>query len=204
MNIETLFEKYNNSPKGIIQAGSHHAEEYKIYLKYLDHNILLFEPQPEAFLTSVEVARKATVANLALGSFNGLVDLFIPSSHNASASVLVPRLHLLQYPQYVFDSSIRVHQVRLDDFMEECHLHSRYDTLILDVQGYELEVIKGAVKTMADINFVFTEVNREELYFGCVLFDDLEQFMYALGFQLLEIEWFGGTWGNAIYGRNRR
>ena len=34
----------------------------------------------------------------------------------------------------------------------------------IDVQGYELEVFKGAQKTLRTINAIITEVSREPLY----------------------------------------
>lgn len=201
MNIETLFQVFDTNPTGIIQAGSHHAEEYFVYLRYLRKNMLFFEPQPEAYAISKKLAKCADVVNLALGAYSGTVNLYIPSKHNASASVLPPKLHLRQYPEYVFDEVLPVQQVRLDDYIQEHKLAGRYDTLILDVQGYELEVLQGAVETLKDISYIFTEVNREELFFGCVLVGELEEFLFSFGYELLDVEWFGGSWGNAIYGR---
>ena len=34
----------------------------------------------------------------------------------------------------------------------------------MDVQGYELEVLKGATKTLEQVDYVYCEVNRDEVY----------------------------------------
>lgn len=57
------------------------------------------------------------------------------------------------------------------------------DTLVVDVQGAELLVLKGAAKALAQVKAVVSEVSTQPLYEGGVLFDELCAFMLARGFE---------------------
>ena len=78
--------------------------------------------------------------------------------------------------------------------------------LNIDVQGYELEVLKGAVKTLTKIDYIYSEVNRKELYENCVIVNDLDKFLDFFGFIRCETKWWNnvGTWGDALYIKKNR
>ena len=68
----------------------------------------------------------------------------------------------------------------------------------MDVQGYELEVLKGAAELLADIDYIHAEINRVELYEGCVMVSDLDMFLQD--FVRVNTEWWPGQdWGDAFY-----
>ena len=71
--------------------------------------------------------------------------------------------------------------------------------LNIDVQGYELEVLKGGIKTLENIDYIYSEVNRNELYENGVLVEDLDEFLYQYNFRRITTSWCGGTWGDALY-----
>jgi hypothetical protein len=113
-----------------------------------------------------------------------------------SSSILKPRKHLEQYPQIIFDQEEVVEMVRLDDFLSE---KQNYNFLTIDVQGYELEVLKGSQEMLTNISGILTEVNRDELYENCVQVGQLDDFLDLFDFQRVETNWEGGTWGDAFY-----
>ncbi|MBA4055315.1 MAG: hypothetical protein C0490_11435 [Marivirga sp.] len=57
----------------------------------------------------------------------------------------------------------------------------------MDVQGYELEVLKGATKTLANTHFVLLEMQNHEIYKGAPKYFELDEFLRASGFELFEI-----------------
>jgi FkbM family methyltransferase len=61
------------------------------------------------------------------------------------------------------------------------------DLLKLDVQGYELEVLKGAVKTLTAAPAVLIEVSTVELYQGSPLFHEVVAFMEAHGYRVYDV-----------------
>jgi hypothetical protein len=69
----------------------------------------------------------------------------------------------------------------------------------MDVQGYELEVLKGSKKTLENVEYIYTEVNRANVYDGCVQIEELDSFLRGFGFGRKETNWEGVTWGDALY-----
>jgi len=70
----------------------------------------------------------------------------------------------------------------------------------MDTQGYELEILKGAVNTLEHVDYIFTEISNEEIYKGTALIEDLDEFLEPRGFKRVETHWQGkGNWGDAFY-----
>ncbi len=84
----------------------------------------------------------------------------------------------------------------LDSYLNLPH---SYNFINIDVQGYELEVFKGAVNTLEKIDYIITEVNRAELYKNCVQIEELDSFLSQHGFARDITSWDGDTWGDAFY-----
>jgi hypothetical protein len=63
----------------------------------------------------------------------------------------------------------------------------RADFLKLDVQGYELEVLKGAEQVLSSVEAVMMEVNLIAVYEGAPLADEAVAFMAARGFRVYDV-----------------
>jgi FkbM family methyltransferase len=61
------------------------------------------------------------------------------------------------------------------------------DFLKLDVQGYELEVLKGAEQVLASVEAVMMEVNLIEVYKGAPLANEAVAFMAERGFRVYDV-----------------
>ena len=51
------------------------------------------------------------------------------------------------------------------------------------MQGYELEVFKGATKTLESIDLILAEINKEEMYKDCARVEDLDNYLQGFGFE---------------------
>ena len=71
--------------------------------------------------------------------------------------------------------------------------------LNIDVQGYELEVLKGADSILGCIQFMILEVNLDEMYEGCPLVEELDEFLKKCNFERIHTYWQSTSWGDAIY-----
>ena len=80
-----------------------------------------------------------------------------------------------------------VETMRLDDIPEvtDC------DYLKLDVQGGELDVLKGAARLLKGVIFVHTEVEFAPVYRNQPLFADVDEFLRESGFELIDLMKFG-------------
>jgi hypothetical protein len=72
---------------------------------------------------------------------------------------------------------------RLDDFKSEWEKYSRI-FLKIDVQGFELSVLKGAAETLMNCAHVSVECSETELYVGQALSQDVTAFLTEHGFKL--------------------
>jgi len=198
LDFNKLKEKYNMDIKGIIHIGGHHGQEFKTYTENNIRNVMFFEPVPATFkILKENVGDKAILHNVALGNENKKITMFIETANQGqSSSILEPGIHTKQYPHITFDSKLEVDMVRLDDFIKDSF---DYNFINIDVQGYELEVMRGAVKTLTKIDYIMSEVNRDEVYINCSKVNELDSFLSDFGFNRVETTWDGGTWGDAFY-----
>ena len=76
---------------------------------------------------------------------------------------------------------------RLDDWVAR-HQLSAPDLIKLDVQGFELEVLRGAEKSLAQTKAVLLEASFQNFYQGQCRFDELVSWLAAAG---LHVRAFG-------------
>lgn len=198
MNVASLIAKRKLKVTGIIHVGGHYAEEDQLYLRAGVDKRMYFEPVYENFAElKKRVQPGAILHNVALGSENKTGEMFIESANQGeSCSLLEPLEHLKQYPNITFDSRQIVDVCRLDSFET-----TGFNFLVLDVQGYELEVLKGAIHALDHIDYVLSEVNFVEMYRGCVLFAELSEWLAVRGLKFKQKEMCTENWGEAFYSR---
>lgn len=189
--LKHIKEKQLNLPKHIIHVGGFDGSE-NLFYQSLQARSTWFEPLPDKFL---ELKSKGlNVFNFALGSEEKKVNFFV-SNNGQSSSILEPTNHLTIYPQVLFEKNIEVEVKTLDSFnIKDC------DMLVLDTQGYELEVLKGSKNTLHSVNFVVCEIFTSELYKNSALLKDIQDFLY--NYELVEIDWVDGKeacWGDALF-----
>jgi FkbM family methyltransferase len=206
-NFNNLIHKHQVKINGVIQVGAHYGTEINSFLQNGIKNIICFEPVPSTFeILKQNAENKAQLINLALGNENKTIEMNIETANNGqSNSILKPALHLIQYPHITFNSKIEVQMMRLDDFIKKHNQknsqidNKSYNFLCLDVQGYELEVFKGAKKFLNHIDYIMCEVNRDVVYHGCPMVNELDDYLKKYNFKRVETTWDGNTWGDAFY-----
>lgn len=188
---------------GIIQIGAHKGGEFEL-LKQLSSNILMFEPQKNIFdelLKTLDNDPNVVAENFALGSSAKKEKMYKEHVNGGqSSSIMQPALHMVQYPGIVFDDFEEIEVKTLDSYFEDKTF--KYNVILLDVQGYELEVLKGAKETLKKIDYILCEVNRAELYKNCPMVEEIDSYLSEYGFQRTVTNWVGYTWGDAFYSKS--
>lgn len=183
---------------GIIHIGAHYGEEISDYINNGIRDIILFEPLSDNFRI-LEQNVKELNANIvgyqvALGSSSGTAIMYVSSNEKQSSSILKPKVHLTHHPNVSFTSTEIVEVKTLDQF-EICN----FNFINMDVQGYELEVLRGASKTLPHVDYVYCEVNRDEVYENNAFIEQIDEYLSQYNLDRVETDWGGGIWGDALY-----
>jgi FkbM family methyltransferase len=199
LELEDLVKKYNMNISGVIHIGAHYGEEVSNYVNLGIKDIVLFEPLEKNFEVLKnnvsELNANITGYCVALGNKNQNVNMFLSSNNLESSSVLKPKIHLDLHPDVLFSGEELVEMKRLDDFS-----FNNYNFINLDVQGYEMEVLKGAEKTLENIDYLYCEVNRNEVYEGNAYIEEIDEYLSNYNMRRVETSWwYDGPWGDALY-----
>jgi FkbM family methyltransferase len=205
-----LFEKfYGVKPIGIIHVGAHLAEEYTDYQRFMispGTSCIWIEPQPEkvVFLRELFAKKPQHKVIEALAWSEDARDITLNiTNFSPASSVFDLRPSRDFYPSIEVSSQIKLSTSRLETILD---VEDKFDFLVLDVQGAELEVLKGLGRRLAEINWIFTEVSRKnDLYEGGVLYLELKQYLENNGFKQKFVEWDRKTYskqGDALFIRN--
>ena len=187
--------------KGIIQAGANSGQEVSLFLQYTN-DIILCEPIPQHAEALSRQYPGVRVFNMALGSTDGNGVLHIASNSGESSSLLTPMDHLIHYRDVKFNSDISVQIKRLDTLIEENAIDmSKYNVLVTDTQGYDLEVIKGLGRHLLSIDLIISEYINTNLYAGNAGLESFKQYLGPEGFNLKETSDECRGAGNAIFTR---
>lgn len=200
-DFKNLINKYDMKIKGIIHIGAHFGQEFSVFESIGIKNFMFFEPVPNTFLQlKNNVGDRAILINKALGNTIGEIEMNIETANQGmSSSILNPKIHLEQYPWITFNDRLIVEIDRLDSYIN--HKDS-FNFINIDVQGYELEVMKGSKEFLNHIDYILTEVNNDEVYENCTKVHELDEYLSTYGFKRVETTWDGGTWGDALYIKN--
>jgi FkbM family methyltransferase len=148
--------------------------------------VFAFEPQPackpllEAALAAVPNGRMVAAA---VGAAPGQVE-FNCTGNSKMASVLAPQPGIersYQSGDYAIVENVTVPIVRLDDVVPA---GTDVGLLKLDVQGYEMEALRGAIRVLSETRVLLVEANYVAHYQGTVEFDALHRFLADASFRL--------------------
>jgi FkbM family methyltransferase len=202
LNFRDLVKKYSIKADGVIAVGAHFGEEHPDYVAAGIKRFVYIEPCAAAFTVlknKFAAHHHIQLFNVACGEVECEQVMYTGSQNEGqSNSLLRMDKHLLIHPGITLPNTELVTVKRLDSLGLA---HKAYQLLVMDCQGFEGRVLKGATETLKQVNYVYTEVNRDEVYQGCTLIDELDQLLHE--FNRVETgQWVGGMWSDALYLRN--
>ena len=53
------------------------------------------------------------------------------------------------------------------------------------------------------IQLIIAEVNRDEMYEGCPMIEDIDEYLEEFGFQRIAVQWQSESWGDALYSKGK-
>jgi FkbM family methyltransferase len=199
-DIYTVAERFQLRISSVCHVGAHKGQEISDYLKLRINAAVLIEPVRENYEVLQDLVSSIPnykAINIAVGNFQGSIKMNLASNDFQSSSILQPHLHLHEAPNVTFDRVIESKISTLDKILSDSY---SCDLIVIDVQGYELKVLEGAIRTLKSCNYIFIEVNRAETYKGCAQIKDIDKFLFSHGFRRVLTKWWS-SWGDAFYVR---
>jgi FkbM family methyltransferase len=205
INLNIALKEYNIPKIGVIHVGGHQGQEYEDYKEAgIDNQIWI-----EAIDSFYEMIKSKLQNDINCLVFNeAIYDVekeisFGVANNGASSSILPLKLHKKYYPYIDYSNYIDIKTKRLDNLILEHNLDiTKYNGLVMDVQGAELNVAKSLGDLISKFDFIQSEVNTEELYEGCCLIEDLDKYLAKYNFvRVITKMWDDGAvgWGDALY-----
>ncbi len=204
MYIKEFVTIHNVRPKGVLHVGAHEAEEFVEYEKngFAEKNpVIWVEAQPElsAKLRGKLDPKKNKIYSAVAWDESGIELEFNVTNKTASSSLFNLKEHKIVYPEIEVVRTEKVITSRLDQVLNSEDI---FDFLVLDIQGAESQAITGLGERLKEINWIFTEVSKRELYEGCTTIYDLENQLSRVGFKRVFTAWDRKAgWGDALFVR---
>ena len=192
-NFEKLYRTLDQSIKYLIKkdnpiifdVGAHTGETIERFRKLYNKSIIhSFEPQVDSFQKLKKFSDDKTILNnFALGEKIEIKKFYINKNDSTSGFYKFTDKMFADHNNYSKDIQIKT----LDQYVEERNVEN-IDILKIDVQGYEDNVLKGAIKTLTNkIKILELEIIFIDYYEKKSSFYNLEGIIKPLGFELYTI-----------------
>jgi len=170
------------SPQVALDIGAYHGDWMRQFRAiFPGAKVLMVEGQPakESILRDACALHPGVVESVIalLGPRDGEMARFVEME--TGSSVLE---EASPYPRKYVERPL----VRLDTLLEGFSSYAQPGFIKLDVQGYELEVLRGAPQALRSVEFVLMEASLIAINQGCPNIAEVIAFMTERGFQLLD------------------
>lgn len=169
------------SVSGVVHVGANSGQErYQYALLGLD--VLWVEPIPEVYsrlCSNIRGLRGQHACCALVTDVDGQsLEFRVSSNDGASSSIYDLKQSLQLWPHVRYVSSVRLDSVTLPTLFRRHGLDAdRYQALVLDTQGSELLILRGAESMIDRFRYIKVEVADFESYAGCCQLPDIASFM---------------------------
>jgi FkbM family methyltransferase len=190
----------------IFDVGAHDGRTIDLYKKHFPKsNIFSFEPTPKTFEVLVRKSSKhenVKIFNEALTDYIGTTDFHL--NHSSLTNSILKSSDIKYNLSNVYETKekITVKANTIDNFCLENKV-DKIDLLKIDVQGADLQVLKGAENMLKNkkIELIFIEVEFVQVYQNQPLFHDVSLFLNEFEYRLFSLYNLSiNTEGQMIYG----
>jgi FkbM family methyltransferase len=204
ISVRDLAQLYGVNPEGVLHLGAHLAEEENDYIREgwaRKNKIIWVESQSKLveILRSKLDPKNSRVIEATIWSEQGINLIFKETNNSQSSSVLNLRSHAEKYPEIIVVSEYNKISTTLNELFPG---EISFDFINLDLQGAELKALEGFGQLPKKVKWIYTEINKEELYEKCARIDELDAYLGKQGFRRVASQWvIRKGWGDALYAR---
>lgn len=205
--FDHLVHKFNIKATGVLHIGANRGQEALDYKKHGIKKVIWIEAIPDVFaglctyLKSVDcLDENVTCINACIGDKDGMeVDFHISNNEAQSSSYLELGFHKEIHPTVEYIGSLPMKTARIDTVLSGCDMND-YDLLNIDIQGAELQALKGMGFMLHKFKWAIIEVNKKETYKKGALVGEIDEYMDLFNFVRAETgDWVGDTWTDGFY-----
>ena len=154
-----------------------------------DARIFSFEPIPKALEkinTLFKHEHKLKVFAYALGDITQDMTMHVSAREDSSLLLPITQLQNRVFPGTVEQMALKVSSARKQGAIEDMEIVEPA-LLKIDVQGYELKVLRGADQCINIFAFIYVESSFLELYENQALAAEVIHYLYSRGFKIQSV-----------------
>lgn len=195
--VKVLKRFWGVNPQTIVHVGAHNAEELEDYTNAGWGPVTWIEAQPQKASDLVNrIPTSHKLIEAAVWDIAG-VDLKLNIMTNTeSTSLLNLGTHSTEHPTVHLSHTIPIKTKTLAELLSGLPAP---ELIALDIQGVELRAIRGYGSKISEVKWIYCEVNKAELYEGCCLISEIDEYLSQYGFTRSVTRWTTHNWGDALY-----
>ena len=199
-----LVQKFNLKVTGILHIGAHDCEELSAYNSCgvpTENTDWVEAMNIKIKQNKQRIGDKLNIYQCVVYDENDKEVEFNITNNGESSSILPFGSHARNHPhvKVVYQETLKT--TRLDKLIEDNQIPiEKLNFVNLDIQGVELRGLKSMEKHLQHVDYIYTEVNTEQVYQGCDEVDQIDEYLKQFGFERLATrvyEQYG--WGDAFY-----
>jgi FkbM family methyltransferase len=176
--------KQDNRPTKVIWDIGAHTGTWSVLARSLfpDSTIVAVEPLPEHYSLIKQKQNdlgKFTLIEAAVGSTSGTLTLYRTNATDSTSALPLADAARKHF-QLEQSDSLTAQVITLDDILQKTGQIP--DLIKMDVQGFELEVLKGGTQTLQNTRYIIAELSFQEMYRGQPLAGEIIGWLHQHGF----------------------
>ena len=203
ITIQQLVQHFKIQISGILHIGAHECEELNAYREVgvNNSNIYWIEAMQEKVDFCKNSYKGVNIYQAVIDDEDNKEITFNITNNGQSSSILEFGSHAVKHPQVHIVSKKQMITSRMDTLIEREQIPiERLNFINLDIQGVELRALKSMEKYLQHVQYIYTEVNTEEVYKGCNLIGEIDEYLQTFGFtRVAQHIYTEYGWGDAFY-----
>ena len=203
ITIQQLVQHFKLQISGILHIGAHECEELNDYnqVGVNSSNIYWIEAMQEKVDFCKNKYKDVQIYQAVIDEEDNKEITFNITNNGQSSSILEFGSHETIHPQVHVVSKKQMTTMRMDTLIAQEHIPiEKLNFVNLDIQGVELRALKSMEKYLQHVKYIYTEVNTEQVYKGCNLIGEIDEYLKQFGFvRVVEKIYKQFGWGDAFY-----
>ena len=205
ISIHELIRRFPSmNISGILHIGAHECEELKDYQAVgvsMDKTYWVEAMPDKVAFCKGTYGGGLHIYQAVVDETDGADVTFNVTNNGQSSSILELGTHAYKHPQVHVINKVSTKTTRLDTLIEREHIPiSGLNFVNLDIQGVELRALKSMEKYLEHVQYIYSEVNIEEVYKGCNLIGEIDEYLRRFGFERVAQHIYNDLgWGDAFY-----